>query len=167
METYKASLDTLAKTITGIVFLLIVTGIVFMFTLEPWYGGIVLVVIPIFILVPTYLYSVKGYQLTNDKLIIQRAFSKLNKEISISEIESASLTETGDFKWTIRTAGNGGLFGYTGLFANPKLGSFRMYCTSHRNRILILLIEKHEKIVISPDDAGMADALQKRLKIMA
>jgi hypothetical protein len=167
MENYKASLDTVSKIITGFVLLLGVAGIVRMCTLQPWYSGIVLVVISIVILVPTYMYSVKSYELTNEKLIIHRAFSKFNKEIPLAEIESASLTDIGDFKWTVRTAGNGGLFGYTGLYANPKLGNFRVYATKRSNRILIILKTKGDKIVITPDDAGMADELQKLLKKQA
>jgi hypothetical protein len=167
METYKASLDSVSKILTGSIFLMPIAGIIIMISFIPWYGGLVLIAVPLITLVPTYMYSVKSYQITADKLIIKRAFSKLDKEIRLSEIGSVTLTEKEDFKWTIRTAGNGGLFGYTGLYANPKLGNFRMYCTNRENRILLILKANQDKIVLSPDDAGMADALQKQLKKQA
>jgi hypothetical protein len=163
MESYKASLDTLSKIITGFVFLLSVFGVVVAIVIKPWYGGLGLIVIPVVILIPTYIYSVKSYQITNEKLIIKRPLSGFDKEIPLSKIESVTLPPKEDFKWTVRTAGNGGLFGYTGNFANAKLGNFKLYATNRENRILIILRENQNKIVLSPDDAGMAEALQKHL----
>ncbi len=159
--TYTASLDTFAKIITGFVFLVFIGGIAIMLSSTLWYSGLVITAVPIIILVPTYLYSVKSYQITNDKLIIKRAFSKLDREIPLSEIENVSIPDKEDFNWTIRAVGDAGLFGYYGLFANPKLGSFRAYATNRKNRVLIILKKEKDKIVLSPDDAGMADAMQK------
>lgn len=163
METYKASLDTTSKILTGFVFMLAIFGLVITFIQNPWYVGLGVFVIPAILLVSTYFYRVNSYQITNEKLIIKRPVAKFDKEILLSEIESVSLTDKQDFKWTVRTAGNGGLFGYMGLYANTKLGSFRMYCANRKNRILILIKNNKGKVVISPDDAGMVDVLQKLL----
>ncbi|HTA27286.1 MAG TPA: PH domain-containing protein [Bacteroidia bacterium] len=165
--TYTASLDTFAKVITCFVFLIFIGGIAVMLSLTPWYEGLLITIVPVIILVPTYMYSVKSYQITNDKLIIERTISKLDKEIPLSEIENVSIPGKEDFNWTIRALGDAGLFGYYGLFANPKLGSFRAYATNRKNRVLIVLKAKKDKIVLSPDDAGMAEALQKLIKKQA
>ncbi len=167
MENYKASMDSLAKVITTFVFLLSIVGVVLSITFTPWYGGVGLIVIPLVILIPSYLYSVKSYLITDQSLIIKRAFPMFDKVIPLANIESAQQLNKEDFKWTIRTAGNGGLFGYTGYYANAKLGSFRLYATNRKSRILVILKDNKNKIVLSPDDAGMADALQKQLKRQA
>jgi Bacterial PH domain len=164
METYNASLDTFAKIATGFIFLLAIAGIAMIFLQDPWYGGLFLAVISLITLIPTYIYSVTSYQVADQALIINRPFSKSDKVIPYSEIDSAYLPDKKDFKWTIRTFGNGGIFGYYGYYANKKLGSFRMYATNRKNRIIVVLKKQHEKIVLSPDDIGMAEALQKHLK---
>ncbi len=164
METYKASLDTTSKILTGFVFLLAIFGVVMSFMQAPWYAGLILFVIMSILIISTYAYRVISYQITDDELIIKRPFSKFDHVIALSEIDSVRLLNKEDFKWTIRTAGNGGLFGYTGYYMNNQLGSFRMFCTNHKNRILVILKARQDKIIISPDDAGMAEALQKRLK---
>jgi len=164
MENYKASLDTFSKTITGFVFLMALGGISIMASIQPWYSGLAITVVPLIVLAATYPYSVKSYQIAGDTLIIKRAFQRLDKEIPLSEIESVTIPDKSGFNWTIRTFGDGGLFGYYGLFANPKLGSFRAYATRRSNRILLVLKSQKEKIVLSPDDVGMADVLQKLIK---
>jgi hypothetical protein len=167
METYKASLDYLSKFLTGLIFFVGIFGIGLMLTQQPWYGGLVVTLVPVIILIPSYMYSVKGYQITGGKLVIQRVFSKLNREIKLSEIESVSIPLKSDFRWTIRTFGNGGVFGYYGMFANPKLGSFREYVTNRKNRIMIILKATKNKIVISPEDMGMAEVLEMAIKRQA
>jgi len=164
METFTASLDTTSKIITGFIFLMVVAGVVMIFFQNPWFAGLGVAVIPALLIVFTYIYSISSYQIADDKLVIKRPFSMFDKEISLSDIESVQVPDKNDFSGTIRTAGVGGLFGYYGYFMNNKLGTFRMYATNGKNRILIILKSKKDKIVLSPDDAGMADALQKRLK---
>ena len=167
METYSASLNIFAKIMTGFVFLLAIFGVGLSLFLDPWYGGLVLSVLMTITIVFTYIYSVQSYQITDEALVIKRPFSKFDKIISFTEIESVRLPDKAEFKWTIRTAGNGGLFGYSGYFMNNKLGAFRMFASNGKNKILIVLKNEHEKIVISPDDVEMLDVLQKHLKKQA
>ncbi len=164
METYSASLDTASKILTGFIFLMLIGGIIMSLILDPWYSGLIVSVVPALLILCLYPYRVVSYQITDEKLIIDRPFSMFNKEILLSDIESARLLTKEDFKWTIRTAGNGGLFGYTGYYANTKLGSFRMYATNGKNKLLIILKGKKDKIVISPDDASMIESLLKHLR---
>ncbi|MDZ7614650.1 MAG: PH domain-containing protein [Flavobacteriaceae bacterium] len=64
-------------------------------------------------------------------------------------------------KWTIRTLGVGGLFGYFGYFWNREIGSMIWYTSQQKNRILITL-KNEDKIVISPDDPSLYDSLKWR-----
>lgn len=162
-EVYKASLDIFSKIMTSFIFLLSVVGLILMFTVPPWYGGLFLLMMGLVLLPGFYIYSVKAYALTDEKLIIQRPFARFNKEIMLYNITSAELEQPGDFKWTARTAGNGGLFGYSGSFVNNQIGNFTMYTTNRKNRIIIKLKHPHKTIVISPDDKNMAESLNKKL----
>jgi Bacterial PH domain len=121
-----------------------------------------IILIPIIFL--TYIFSVQSYQITDEKLIIKRPISSLNKEILFSEIGSVQLLNKNDFSGTIRTGGVGGLFGSYGYFSNKKLGSFTMYATNNKNRVLLIVGKSKAKIVLSPDDLEMADDLQSHLK---
>ncbi|HWY98786.1 MAG TPA: PH domain-containing protein [Bacteroidia bacterium] len=162
-EVYIVSLDVFAKIVTTMVFAMMPGGIILMFTTQPWYGGLFLFFTGFFLTGIFYLYSVKCYILTNDKLIIQRPFSRFNREILYSDIISARLPEKGDFKWTLRTAGNGGMFGYSGDYSSEKLGDFTMYSTNRKKSVIIWLRHPKETIVISPDDPKMAEAISSRL----
>jgi hypothetical protein len=162
-EVYPAGLDIMAKIVTIFIGLLSLAGLVLVFTLPPWYGGLFLFSLCFIMFFVFYIYGVKSYKLTADSLIIQKRFSKFDKSIPLSTVKSARLSEKGEFRWTIRVAGNGGLWGYTGSFVNNKIGDFTMYATNHKNRVIILLKHPIETIVITPDDAGMVDALNKRI----
>ena len=164
METYKASLDTTSKIITTLVFLMAVAGITMCFFKNDWYAGLMLGFIPSILIVFTFIFKVQSYQITDDKLIIKRPVSIFNREILLSDIASVRLLNKEDFKGTIRTGGVGGLFGYYGYFSNIRLGNFTMYATNGKNRVLLVVGEYKSEIVISPDDAAMADDLQKKLK---
>ena len=162
MKTYKASLNITAKIITGVVLLAAIYGIGTAIIYNAWDSvqallGVLLTIL----IIPAYLHSVKGYQITDEKLIIKRPLSMLDKQIPLSEIKRIQLLTSNDFKWTVRTFGDGGLFGYYGLFSNSRLGSFRMYATNNKNRILLILGEAEIEIVLSPDDPTMAADLKK------
>src|SRR6185312_10411594 len=108
METYKASLDTTAKVITGFVFLLVPFGVLMGFIKSNWYLSLTVGLILACILFFAYIFSIQSYQITEDTLIIKRRLSGLNKEIRLSEIESVKLLSKEDLKGTIRTLGDAG-----------------------------------------------------------
>jgi len=167
MKIYRASFDITTKIITFIVFSLIFWEILATALQGAWQVGIPISIAFSLFIIGTYAYSIKAYQILDESLLIKRAFSKFDKAIPLAEIESVSIPNEADFKYTVRTFGNGGLFGYYGLYANKTLGSFRMYATNKANRILIILKDGKGKIVLSPDDTGMVDDLRKHLKKQA
>ncbi len=150
---FSASLDRLAKGIT------IATTILFAFLLVLYVSSfdsgnfhIALIVFPVVIMATyagSYLFRITAYELTNDQLIIHRPFK--NKIIELSEIHKAELLPKEALKWTIRTFGNGGLFGFYGKFSNTKLGGMTWYAT-RRNNMLLLRMKDGKKIVITPDE---------------
>jgi len=162
-EIYKASLDTVAKIMTVFVFLMGVAGIILIFTVPPWYGGLFLFATGFVLILVFYIYSVKSYRITDEKLIIERPFSHFNKEFPLSNISSARLEVKGEFRWTIRSAGNGGIFGYSGTYVNNQIGNFIMYATNRNNRVIIILKHPVKTIVISPDDSDLVEAINNKL----
>ena len=111
----------------------------------PVYGAILM---PLVLLV-TWLFSVKGYTLMNDVLTVHRPFW----DTKIMLPPDAVFKREPEIKeGLIKTAGNGGLFGYTGGFRNKKLGSFKAYATNWDYAISITSASQRMLMVITPDD---------------
>ncbi len=162
---YKASLDTLAKVMSGGVFVLFL-GIGLMSvnairdaagdkTAILIHGGVLLLFVAI--LLGSWLFAPQSYTLDTTSLSINRPIGKVI--INRSSIKEVRLIGDGELKSTIRTFGNGGLFGYYGKYYNSTIGHMTWYLTQSKNRILIVTNEG-KKIVISPDDAGLLNSLK-------
>jgi hypothetical protein len=101
------------------------------------------------VLVVSFLISVSSYTIETDNITINRRIG--NIVINKSDIQSIKLLSKDDLKWTIRTFGVGGLFGYYGKFSNRKIGSMTWYVT-HRNKTILITTTAGKKILISPDE---------------
>ncbi len=166
---YTASLDTLGKIITsGTIILLLILGYKSAnnLTSSMTQGDTVAVlmnsgILLLFIatIVGCYLYAPKSYLLDSDSLTIVRPAN--NKKILLSDITEVRAIEDSEMTLTIRTFGVGGLFGYFGKYRNSKIGSMTFYATQRKNRILIQT-KQGEKIIITPDDTSIIDALKTK-----
>jgi hypothetical protein len=164
---YSASFDNLVKGITAFIFLLF--GAI---TLLQWYTiptsdssmqGWPLYLMMVFflsILLITWLWHPTGYTLSTDQLVIHRPVKPV--VILVRDIQKVILPQPGDMRYTIRTFGNGGLFGIYGKFWNSKFGSMTWYATRRSHYILLELRDKR-KIVITPDDEAMGNILQHQV----
>jgi hypothetical protein len=166
---YKASLDTLGKIISVVVI------IIFLFigqrsirALFVASGDAIIILVHggllIFMAVTLLfcsLYSVQGYGLYDNELIIRRPYK--DRIINLTDIAEVRPVEHSEFLGTIRTFGNGGFFGYYGWYYNTRLGKMHWYVTQRKNRILIRR-NNGEKIIISPDDSSLAERLQASSK---
>ena len=168
MET-KASLDTLSKVVTvGIIALFAAISIGGFFCANG-NSTIILISTGVLLFVTSitmgcYLFSPQGYVLNPDDLIIKRPLK--DRSIKLSDIiETHAVVDT-EMKYTLRTFGVGGLFGYYGKFYNPKFGSMTWYTTQRKNRIFIRT-NKEEKIIITPDDISLLSRIQEELKKQA
>ena len=166
---YKASLDTLCKALTAGVFILFIAigqkNVRAIFAahgdLTPTliHGSVLLLFVVTVVI--SYLYSIKTYTLTDSELVINRPIS--NRVIKISDITEIRTTDSADYSGTIRTFGNGGLFGYYGKYYSSPLGNMTWYVTQRKNRILIRT-KQSDKIIISPDDISLVEKVQAALK---
>ena len=99
------------------------------------------------------------FNLNKDELIIKRPLKPA--VIKRNDMEEIMFLTDEQLRWTIRSFGVGGLFGYFGYFYNRQLGSMLWYTSQRKNRILIRL-KNGGKIVISPDDPSLFESLKWR-----
>jgi hypothetical protein len=145
-EFNAAPMDTLARVLTAVV--IVMAGAFPFIPNMPVYGALVM---PLIILV-TWLFAVRGYAIEDGVLKIQRPFWTTTISLPPDTVFRAE-PEIRKGLW--RTAGNGGLFGYTGWYRNSSLGSFRAYVTSWSNAVSITSESTGLRIVLSPESQGI------------
>jgi hypothetical protein len=163
---YKATLDLKSKIITGFVGVLFLVIAVYNFKLIDLKAGdttqttiltlTTVLIVSIFIF--CYLYRPLKYVVDKNKVIVKRPMKDLI--IDFNNIKDVFLPTKESMKWTIRTFGNGGLFGYFGSFRNGTHGGMTWYATKTSN-YLIIVTKDNDKIVLTPDDTGMIDEIKK------
>ena len=151
--TYKASYDNTVKFVT-ISFTALLTFLVFfelttLSNIESIFVPVLILCVLLSVLVVSFLISVSSYTIETDNITINKRIG--NIVINKSDIQSIKLLSKDDLKWTIRTFGVGGLFGYYGKFSNRKIGSMTWYVT-HRNKTILITTTAGKKILISPDE---------------
>lgn len=145
-EFNAAPMDTLARVLTAVV--IVMAGAFPFIPNMPVYGALVM---PLIILV-TWLFAVRGYAIEDGVLKIQRPFWTTTISLPPDTVFRAE-PEIRKGLW--RTAGNGGLFGYTGWYRNSSLGSFRAYVTSWSNAVSMTSESTGLRIVLSPESQGI------------
>ncbi len=156
MNNYTLSLDKLSRNITLAVAclgaIILIAGlfayvksgkeimVLFGALLGPFIIGVLIIAM--------YLLMPRSVQTGSTGITILRKISPV--VIPFADLKSIRMAETEEMKGVIRTFGNGGLFGYTGLYYNKKLGSMTWYCTQRKNYIIIDK-KDNKRIVITPD----------------
>ncbi|WP_226664848.1 PH domain-containing protein [Microbulbifer aggregans] len=105
------------------------------------------IVLPLIVLFTAALFAIRGYRVEHDQLLILRPGWR--SRIPLSDFQSAEFTPNA-MAGSIRLFGNGGLFGFIGLFRNNELGRYRAFVTDTSRTVVI----RHgaSTVVISPDD---------------
>ncbi len=93
-------------------------------------------------------FGVYGYSIQDGKIKILRL--GWSKDIPINDIKSINYMPNA-MLGSIRTFGNGGVFGYIGHFRNGILGNYQAYVT-HRIMTVVIRTKDNKHYVISPDD---------------
>jgi hypothetical protein len=160
---YTVSLDKNCKRLT-IVVIMIMAIIALLAIFSPL--GLVNDIIfgAIFFVVGIFsLFTIRGYILADDKLMICRLFPILNKSILISDIKNIRLFTVVEFKNSFKRFGSdGGPFGYMGTYNHDAIGDYMIYATN-MDKLILLKLKNDKKIAISPDDLGLMDELLKKL----
>lgn len=104
-----------------------------------------LVVLPLAIVGGSALFTIRGYSITSDAILIHRLF--WSTRLSLADLQSAEF-EPGVMGWCFRTFGNGGLFSFSGFFRSNALGAYRAFVTDpHR---AVVLRYPSRIVVVSP-----------------
>ncbi|MDB5249800.1 MAG: hypothetical protein JWQ40_4194 [Segetibacter sp.] len=150
--TFKASLDRLAKGVTisvSILFAIIIGVEVFIYWSKWQLSEILTSLFLIAVYLATYFYRPINYDLTDENLVIHRPFN--NVIIKRKNIKSVKSIDKDQMKWTIRTLGVGGFFGYYGQFVNSQLGNMTWYAT-RQDKTVLIETNDNKKLVVTPDE---------------
>ncbi|HKI85305.1 MAG TPA: PH domain-containing protein [Thermoanaerobaculia bacterium] len=99
-----------------------------------------------FVLVACALFTIRGYRLDATAIYVQR----LLWETRIPLRGLTTAWASGDaMKGSIRLAGNGGAFSFSGLYRSKRLGRYRAFVTAPALSVVLELADK--TVVITPD----------------
>ena len=138
---FQASYDTMAKAVSGLVCAVVAIAAVATGSLLVGGFGVVFVLMSL-------AWSTKGYAIVEGQIVIRRWIGDVR--IPLESVREARAAGGGDLAGCIRLFGNGGLFGYYGLFQTTKLGRCNWYVTN-RDRAVVLITDV-KTLVVSPDD---------------
>lgn len=102
--------------------------------------------VPLAVILVCAVFTVRGYSIANNDLVIDRLFWKTR--VPLRELRSVKFDPEATRR-SIRTFGNGGFFSFTGYFRNKELGSYRAFMTDRRRAVVLRF--PSSVIVISPD----------------
>lgn len=155
METYfKARWSTALKlmTLASSAVLLVVAGILLFLPPDPPPGGRVPATTAMFLLaiwIGSALFTVRGYVVTREALLVQRLFWR--SEVPLRGLTRAA-ADPQAMTQSLRVFGNGGLFAFSGLYRNRKLGRYRAYATDP-SRAVVLEVSSRA-VVVTPEAPG-------------
>ena len=115
--------------------------------------------VPAVLLAGTALFTVRGLALTDDTLIVRRL--GWVSELPLAGIQSVE-SLPGAMSGSIRLLGIGGLFSFSGLYWNKRLGRYRAYVMD-QNRTVIIRWEKATAVVSTEDPDALVAALRRRI----
>ena len=109
-----------------------------------WIFG--MIAMPLSILFIAALFTIRGYVLTMDTLLIRRLV--WNSRVGLSGLQSAEV-DAKAMSGSIRTCGNGGMFCFAGKFSNNRLGSYRAFATDPNRSVVLKFSDR--TVVVTPD----------------
>ena len=154
MRRFTATIDSLSKTLTFVVFVVLVIPFI---TITSQYIrthdtllllGPSVVIVVLFI---TLLYRPKEYLLDLEGLHIIRPVKQVN--IPLHKIRSIMPVTTKELGFGLRAFGSGGFLGYFGIFFYRNYGWVTLYATD-RSKLLLITLDNDRRIIISPDDTA-------------
>lgn len=149
---YTASLDKYTKISTA-AFSALLVGIAALefatFSQEARIGAWVSTTIFILVSGAAYIYRPLSYTLIDNKLIVHRLISDVS--YAVDTFEAVKVIPRENLKFTIRTFGVGGLWGYFGQFYNGAYGRMTWYIT-RRDQLVLIKTNQKKSILLSPDN---------------
>ncbi len=148
---FKASLSNKSKFTTVLILVICVVALIPSFVLldGQYLFKIIIALIIIASLAISSGFRTTGYRIMGTQLGIKRPFGE--KVFDLRDIRVAEKIPAKDLRFSLRTFGNGGFFGFYGKFWNRKFGSMTWFATNLENAIL-LTMNNGRKIIVTPDE---------------
>ena len=149
VRTYRAPWGRLLKVATGLAVAVCLGVIGIGLTVFPHTQPIArwtMLLAPTALLICTAPFTVRGYTITNDALIIHRL--GWESRVPLEGLVSATADREA-MKNSIRVWGNGGLFAFCGQFRNHKLGNYRAFATDTSRSVVLQF--KDRIVIVTPD----------------
>jgi hypothetical protein len=105
-----------------------------------------LALLPLTIILICALFTVRGYSLANDAILVERLL--WSTRVPLNGLKSV-IFDPHVPRGSIRTFGNGGFFSFTGYFRNKELGPYRAFMTDRRRAVVLRFLDR--VVVVSPD----------------
>lgn len=140
-ELFRASYDSTTKILTAIV------CVIFVVPAASAHNGAI-VGLGALLLALAYAYSPRGYTIQERSIVVRRLIG--DARIALDGVREVRAGTGDDFRGCIRLWGNGGLFGYYGLFRTSKLGKSTWYVTNRSHAVVVVTAAR--TVVLSPDE---------------
>ena len=118
----------------------------------------ILIGIPLIIYIPCLFFIIRGYEVSDKVLYVQRLVWKT--KVDLQHLRDVTVNPDA-MKKSIRTFGNGGLFSFSGWFKNSTLGSYRAFATDLKNSVVLQFTDR--TIVVTPDRPNEFSELLKNI----
>jgi hypothetical protein len=109
---------------------------------------VTVLVVAVGFLVGSWGFAPSGYRVEDKTVTVKRLFGDV--VIERGAVTGVRPFEDSDGEGMMRTAGNGGLFGYYGKYKSDRLGEHRWYVTHMARRVVVET--RDGAVVMSPDD---------------
>lgn len=100
----------------------------------PPLARLAMVLVPGLLLALTALWTIRGYELSAGVLSVQRLLWATRLPLAGLVSAEADATAT---RRSLRLCGNGGLFSFSGLYWNRRLGRYRMFATDPQRAVVL------------------------------
>ena len=161
-RNFTASLDSLAKSITFVVCLVIVIPFFTIFMQYKKLNQPLLLLPPAVVtvlLIIVALYRPKGFALSSEGIEVERMAGPVR--FPLQAIRSITPVDAKELGFGLRTFGVGGFLGYWGRYRYQHIGAATLFVTD-RSKMLLMTLADDRKIIISPDDtAGFMQAFRE------
>jgi len=142
MTDYKAPWSTSLKWMSWATTIVICTGAIAFAVMKLYFVAPLLLIV----LIAAAPFAIRGYTINADSLVVHRLF--WDTDLPLADLQAAEFNPNA-MKKSWRTAGNGGLYSFTGYFSNKTLGDYRALVTDPA--LSVILRFPTEIVVVSPD----------------
>jgi hypothetical protein len=140
----------------GLLLVILVVGLV----TQRGTDRLVMVGLPLAVFLGAALFTIRGYAVSGDALLVRRLFWNTRLQLhDLRSVEADPQAMAGSW----RVFGNGGLFSFSGLFRNRRLGTYHAYVTD-LERAVVLRFVKRVAVVTPEHPQRFVDALRGHIR---